>query len=261
MFFESIRDSISYQSNETDNYCPTHFHRSAEILYVHSGEKHVVVNGESIVLHENDVLFCPPYAVHVFLPSKDSKQTVVTVLPEYCERFESFCSGRVPDSYAIHDENGSILQAVRAFSNTENRLLRLGLANVLFGVFTERVRFMKSKNDKVAEMKRIAEYLQERCTENLTLQCVANAFGYSPTYFSTLFQKHFRASLPQYLNALRVQKAVTLLRTHQVSKLYALCGFNSPQQFFLNFKKVCGCTPKEYLRNMKNERVTLYIGA
>ena len=250
MFFESIRDEVAYQSKEIDNTCFAHFHRSAEILYVHSGEKRVIVNGEALVLHANEALFCPPYTVHVFLPSENSKQSVVTVLPEYCEQFESFCAGRTPVSYACKDD-GRILQALRAFTVAENGFLRLGFANILFGIFTAQTPFERAKHEKTTDLKRIVEFLEERCSESLHLNQVANEFGYSPTYFSSFFKKNFHASLPEYINALRVRKATALLRTHQISTVYALCGFNSPQQFFLNFKKLYGCTPKEYLRNEK----------
>jgi AraC-like DNA-binding protein len=59
-------------------------------------------------------------------------------------------------------------------------------------------------------------------------------------------------TLTAYINYVRVQKSTELLKTNQISAVYFLCGFKNPQQYFLNFKKYYGCTPKEYLTRNGN---------
>lgn len=95
----------------------------------------------------------------------------------------------------------------------------------------------------------IAKYIDEEYGKPLTLSALASRFGYSPNYFSWLFKRHFQTSFPQYLNGIRVRKSLPLLRTKKVYAVCYECGFNSPQQYYLHFKKFYGCTPKEFLKS------------
>ncbi len=252
MFFEGNRDILAYHRMGIDNICATHFHRSAEILYVVQGEKRVEINGVTIVLQSGDTLFCPPYTVHRFLPSECSIQTVVTILPEYCEEFEAFCMTKTPRSYTLRDEDGKLRALIDGFLQADNPFLRQGIASVLFGVFVQKTKFSIADQKQKVHISQIASFVEAHCTKKLSLHTVANEFGYSPTYFSALFKKSFHMTFPQYLNAIRIQKSLPLLKKYKnISSVYGLCGFNSPQQFFVHFKKIQGCTPHEYLYGIK----------
>lgn len=247
MFFETIRDQKLYFLR-ADNVCMPHFHRSSEILYVLSGKKTVFLNGEKKELFAGDVLFCPPYLVHKFVKSEDSEQIVATIAAEFCPQFTQFCRANVPDSYVIRDEDGSILKLVSALENPKNEMLFLGAANTLLGVYAERVHFTPAANmPERTLIERIAEYIDQNYASPLTLASLADTFGYSPNYFSTLFKRYFGTGVPQYINYTRVRKSLKLLRTQKISTVYFSVGFQSPQQYFLNFKKYYGCSPKEYL--------------
>ena len=247
MFFEAHRDNKAYYKAEQDNVCKPHFHRSTEIMIVTKGEKRAEINGNAYILHEGDALFCPPYTVHFFLPAQNSTQIVVTLLPEHCERFERFCQTHEPSTYVVRD-NGDIQRLARALQTADNGFLQEGASAMLIGLFVQRTAFTTVNKKSALKVRQIADFIDEHYTENLTLASLAKTFGYSPTYFSALFKKSFYMTLPQYINAVRVQKALPLLKTHAVSSVYFLCGFNSPQQFFLHFKKIYGCTPYEYAK-------------
>lgn len=247
MYFEGTRDSQVYYTKEQDNFCEAHFHRSTEILLVITGEKRVEVNDKAYVLHAGDVLFCPPYAVHTFIPTDNSTQIVVTLLPEHCEHFEQFCQKQEPSTYIVHD-NGMILQLVHALQNAENSFIQEGASAMLVGLFVQKTTFSPVRKKNALKIRQIADYITAHYAEQITLQSLAKAFGYSPTYFSAMFKKAFYMTLPQYVNAVRIQKSLSLLKTHNVSSIYFLCGFNNPQQFFLHFKKIHGCTPSKYLK-------------
>ncbi|MDE5896915.1 MAG: AraC family transcriptional regulator, partial [Clostridia bacterium] len=92
-------------------------------------------------------------------------------------------------------------------------------------------------------------YIDEHYAESLTLAEAAGKFGYAPNYFSSLFKRYFRIGFAQYVNSVRVRKSIPLLKTQKASSVCYDCGFRSPQQYFLNFRKVFGCTPYEYLHD------------
>lgn len=254
MFYETLRDQYAYSPNEQDNICPPHFHRSVEVMLVTQGEKYATINGTEYRLHAGDFLVCPPYAVHVFLPCENSKQIVRTFSPEFSKRFERFCQTRTPVSHVVRDEDGTFRRLLTELKTAKNEILFEGLVQTLFGIFVERTEFRAAKNEKKSEIRLIAEYVDEHYASPISLKTLAGQFGYSPNYFSSLFKKYFRCGIPQYVNAVRVQKSLELLKTQKISSVYFLCGFQNPQQYFLHFKKLFGCTPYEYLHGKAEKR-------
>ena len=252
-YYEQNRDSEQWYKVDTA-YSPPHFHRSVEIIYGLEGSKLAYINGEKYQIQPNDVLFVPPYAVHSYPPETEpSKQIALTVFAEYCPLFEKLCSKGVPDKALLRDENQEFLHLIMQLEKAKNEVLFSGLANHILGLYVQQVNFLPVSKDKNQSLTvDIAKYIDEHFTEPLDLKTLANKFGYSPNHFSTLFKKNFTMTLTAYINYVRVQKSTELLKTNQISAVYFLCGFKNPQQYFLNFKKYYGCTPKEYLTRNGN---------
>ena len=251
MFFETIRDNELYFS-DGDNYCLAHFHRAVEIMYVITGTKTVFLDGKRHELQAGEVLFCPPYLVHQFPASENSSQYVVTATTKYCEKFDSFCQNKVPETYIIKDENGKIADLIAQLQTPQNEILFTGIINHLLGIFVDRVKFLPAKGlGEKSLTYEIAEYIENNYSENITLASISEHFGYSKNYFSVLFKKLFKTGLSQYVNFIRVRKSLSFLNKHNISSLYLNVGFNSPQQYFLNFKKYYGCSPKDYIRKLQ----------
>ena len=132
--------------------------------------------------------------------------------------------------------------------NTDKETLFVGISNLILGLFIQENQFVKKniESDHTL-MREIVAYIDEHYATPLSLPKIAKVFGYSTNYFSQLFTSLFDIGLPQYINYIRVQKSIKLLASHNVSTLYAYVGFQNPQQYFLNFKKYFGCSPKKYL--------------
>ena len=84
--------------------------------------------------------------------------------------------------------------------------------------------------------------------EALSLNSVAAHVGLSASYFSTVFRQQKGATFSEYLTHLRMEKAKELLmctdlNTAQVSDR---TGYRDPHYFGYLFKKLFGCTPREY---------------
>lgn len=254
MFFESNRDSKHYY-HDGDNICLPHFHRSVEFLYALKGEKQVFIDGQEFLLNENQLLVCPPYTLHSYLQS-DGRQIAATVSADFCAEFEQFCRAQTPRSFIVDDNNGELLRLLRQMQAPCNRTYLRGVVNCLLGLYQTKTTFSaRSDLGEKTLIVQIAEYIHEHYAENITLETLSKQFGYSRNYFSALFKKFFKTGVTQYINSVRVQKSVKLLRTQKVSGVYAAVGFQSPQQYFLNFKRFYGCTPKEYLS--ETQRVSL----
>lgn len=81
----------------------------------------------------------------------------------------------------------------------------------------------------------------------LSLNDIAACASMSPTYFSGTFKKMNSVSPWEYITIKRVEKAVELLKTTDLTKLDIAqrCGFSSSSNFYKAFSKVTGKTPSQ----------------
>lgn len=98
---------------------------------------------------------------------------------------------------------------------------------------------------------KIKTYLQlHHRDHNLTISSAASAFGMSQPIFSAFFIKQVEMGPLDYLNRIRVQTAMELLRTTDeiLPNIATASGFGSVSTMHRIFKKVTGMTPA-HLRN------------
>lgn len=82
----------------------------------------------------------------------------------------------------------------------------------------------------------------------LSLKKISEVFSISESYFSYLFKAETGRNFSDYLEELRMQKALQLIRETDtpLSELYAHLGYNNPNSFRRAFKKVYGSSPKAF---------------
>ena len=87
-----------------------------------------------------------------------------------------------------------------------------------------------------------------------TMNQAAAMVNISPSYFSTLFRQETGKTFIEYLTEVRLSKAKELLMCTDMrsSEIGYQVGYKDSHYFSYIFKKVCGCTPKEY-RSRKSE--------
>lgn len=247
MFFENLRDSARYV-HRGDCVCAPHFHQSVELLAVLSGEKEVVINSVRLELRAGEVLVCMPYAVHEYLPS-EGEQVCTAIPPASCAEFFAATERLSLKNNPLERGEGTqeLIGFMLQLTGRRTPLYERGLVNCIFGLVLELGTFVPQKKREKDFVRQILEYVEEHYRENLTLEATAEHFGYSKYYFSKLFNAHFFFHFSAYVNQVRIFKSLPLLKKYKLSTVYDECGFNNPQQYFLNFKKYIGKTPREYL--------------
>lgn len=85
----------------------------------------------------------------------------------------------------------------------------------------------------------------------LSLKMVSDFVELSESHFSTTFTKEVGETFTDYLTRLRLEKAKELISTTNL-KLYEICervGYTNAEHFSRIFKKMVGCSPKDYTRD------------
>jgi AraC-like DNA-binding protein len=123
---------------------------------------------------------------------------------------------------------------------------------------TDNDKFETSHNKQqeyIEKFMEVCDYINKHCTENLTLDDVAEMAGFSKYHFSRLFKQFTSHSFYKYLNLRRIMFAEKMLINPEtsVTEVALLSGFNSISAFIRMFKICKKCTPTEF-RNMFEKR-------
>lgn len=109
---------------------------------------------------------------------------------------------------------------------------------------------LPNKTKKCADyVQDVIQYINFHYTDELSLNMLADLFGLSPSYLSTMLNKQLHMSLTVYINRLRIAMAKELLLEKPgllIQDIAAASGYNSIHTFLRAFKKEEGITPNQF---------------
>lgn len=85
----------------------------------------------------------------------------------------------------------------------------------------------------------------------LSLPVLAEQLGLHPISISRYFSKYFGCSAGEYLRKIKIEKAISLIRTndHSLTSIAYECGFTDQAHFTKTFQRITGLLPRQY-RNL-----------
>jgi len=99
---------------------------------------------------------------------------------------------------------------------------------------------------------KINEYISNHYYEQLSLKQVADKFHFNYYYLSSYFSSHNAEGFSEYLNKIRIEKAVELLGDEKipVSEVSFMVGYSDHSYFCKVFKKLIKLTPSKFRKNI-----------
>ncbi|MBO5453447.1 MAG: AraC family transcriptional regulator [Clostridia bacterium] len=106
------------------------------------------------------------------------------------------------------------------------------------------------KNTSAEQLKNAIFYINSNLNQKITLEEIAKIACMTPTYFSYIFKKYNGISPWEYITIKRVEMAIELLKSTDMTKLEIAeqCGFSSSSNFYKAFLKITGKKPGHYTK-------------
>jgi AraC-like DNA-binding protein/ligand-binding sensor protein len=97
-------------------------------------------------------------------------------------------------------------------------------------------------------LRKAERYIRENYTGKIGLKDTAMVSGLSAPYFSSIFKEEMGENFSNYLNRLRIERAVSLLTgtNKPLNEIASICGFEDQSWFSKIFKKITGLSPAKY---------------
>ncbi|MFD0959961.1 response regulator [Paenibacillus chungangensis] len=97
-------------------------------------------------------------------------------------------------------------------------------------------------------VQQIHQYVQENLARDVTLRTISEHVFLHPVYLSRLYKKETGETLSTYIQRVRIERAVYLLKhtNMKILEISQAIGFLKPQYFISLFKEHFGVTPQEF---------------
>ena len=239
-------------------YQPPHSHKYLEIFYFLEGYGEIQFGGKSIEIKPHTVVILNSDVIHSPHASNDKPVEFYSLLLDNINI--SFMPPNTlsdnPYEYKVFgDSNNPIYNLMLKMTNelTDNREgCYIALKGLVYQLFSEIVRLP----DKISPIKhryneialKIKTYIDNNYTKSFDVEFLAELVFVNKFYLIHAFKRTYNVSPMQYLTAVRMQKAQTLLRSSNmpITEISQQCGYDNPVYFAEQFKKTVGTTPSIY---------------
>lgn len=133
-----------------------------------------------------------------------------------------------------------------------NKLKKFLMVKCVYEVLYELLIYESSKQylpvSKKNDVYKIIEYINKNIAANLSNENLSEKFGYSVSYFRNIFYKVMKISPMQYVNKVKMEKAIEMLDSDYgtITNLAESLGYQNVYHFSSAFKKYYGLSPLQY---------------
>lgn len=234
-----------------------HWHEHIELHYIVSGKEEIMLDQKKIVAREGDLVVVNANVLHAGHCEEDYEELV------YIFEMPSI-SKELADKNMIFQQivsNDPVIRGLmdQLYHEVKNRDVghRVAYKGILLQLLVHLSRHyvveMLTDKESVKRMKKLERlntvnrYIQSHYPETITNKELAELVHLSEDRFNHLFKECMGTSPLQYINEIRLKKAMNLLKAGEYSatEVAEMVGFADYNYFGRQFRKAFGCTPTQ----------------
>lgn len=251
-----------------------HIHDFIEIVYIRKGSARQIINGTQYPVRRGTLLFINCGQTHAFSSPKPFSYYNLMITPEFISdqlinsgnlyemlslsMFEEFQLAKsvcrplaeLPGEIIPEIETlfASLFREYRDCQPGRLTLMRSYLTVILTHIFRRLCR-----PDETIITPELLRYIEEHCSERLSLNTLAKKCFYHPSYLSRMFHELQGQTLTEYITQVRLKKAAGLLTSTMlpIDDICTSCGFGDKTMFYKKFREWAGCSPAEFRKNQQ----------
>ena len=228
----------------------SHWHMEHELIACREGSAQVMLDDTMFNITQQQCIFCHSGCVHYISASPDSLLLVCLFNEKMYDPITSPFTLENPvfeDRYGILPKLSEIrheLQNQPIFFECRTEAM---IGEILVDVFRgEPLRKAQWQfSNVITRYKQLLNHIDLEY-EHITYRNAVQFMNMSDAYFSRYFKRQAGMTFSQYLNVVRIEKAVQLLDsapTMKITDVMLRCGFNTIRSFNRVFREVTGFTP------------------
>lgn len=262
-----------------------HSHDSLQLCYVTKGSIVHSVNDKRVVAIKGDFFSIPPFLEHQITPHDDHEFEIIQIdfMPFFInERIQSlsemdhlfdfaFLQPLIVDEEELlpklhfSSENQKLAESLiksmlKEFENKEDGY-QISIKADLLKLLVITGREMRSNKQSTEDQRIINRYrqalddaivyMERNYFEDIRLEELAKKAHLTPSYYSSLFNVLMGRSYTEYLNEIRLQKAMELLveKDMNITDIIYAVGYRNVSHFNKRFKLYTGVTPSEFRKH------------
>ena len=224
-----------------------------EVVAVIKGSLQANVAGVDYNVNENEVLIINTFAIHTLIPSEGAQIVSVLMGGEFMADFYRKAGEYEFDSLVkdkeIREKVCAYVLHIKKIVDGMNYYEKKAAANLIIGHLVRGCELHKTERMTNAKVSAMIRYIYENSEQVITLDTLAEKFGYVPMTVSHIFSRYIGKDLRRFINEIRIRKAAFLLqdeksRHRSIADIAKECGFKSNATFHRIYKECYGTSPR-----------------
>ncbi len=253
----------------------THWHEEAELTLISKGKCVYQIDLVEYEVEEGDILFIPPLFLHSISLGKSEgvlSETYVFHLNFLGGNSTDICSTRyltpmMNQEFLMpcvittkHPAYVSLRKIIGQITSLYDEAV-IGYEIALKSLFLQAIFLLLQYSEKTNtsytgnhsdKLKKVLDYIELHYAEQISISQLAKLCYFSDYHFMRFFKRHMNMTCVEYINNLRLEKAVELFEqgNTEILDVSLLVGYHNLSYFHRAFKKKYNMTPLSFIKEL-----------
>ncbi len=235
-----------------------HYHACHQLYYIFSGEAIFLIGSETVQAQPGSCFLVPAGMPHQMLPVEnaplESLELKVFIKDPFLLSHLQTPPEPVTDNGTLERLLSYVVENWNCRDSQNATDIEYVLSAVLLNFFVNRLHYAHKDSAHIltdsysAVTKAILVYIEKRFPDPFNLQTLGQQLNYNKNYLCSVFAKNTGVSIIDYLNFVRIRRAVIFFAFYG-QDVYTACesvGFTNLSHFSRTFKALVGMPPRDF---------------